>query len=79
MSDKKQLQQNNQASQSSSSSSSTKKKLNDFQRLNKLFSNTTLKQVEINTMSAGFGFVSGRVVDLHRYSFSEKRGVKKEI
>jgi hypothetical protein len=64
MSDKKQLQQN-QASQSSSSS--TKKKLNDFQRLNKLFSNTTLKQVEINTMSAGFGYVSGRVVDLHRY------------
>ena len=67
MSDKKQQQQLYQASQSSSSSSSTKNNINDFQRLNKLFSNTILKQVEINTMSAGFSYVSGRVVDLHRY------------
>ena len=58
---------------SSTSSSSSSSFLNDknltdssFTRLNKLFLNATLKQVEINTMSAGFGYVSGRVVDLHK-------------
>lgn len=34
--------------------------------LHKQFSTSTLKQVEINTMSSGFGYVSSRIVDLHR-------------